>query len=297
MNLELYRAFYNIAKFGSISKASEQLFITQPAVSRALQQLESSLKCQLFFRTPKGVILTPEGNILFGHIEQAFTQISIGESSIKDIQNLFIGDIKIGISDTLCKHYLLPYLKLFNNLHPAIKIHVICLTSKGIIEHIKLGKIDFGIINMPYFDEQLKFKSIIEVQDCFVVGEKYRRLSNQLQPLSELIKYPLLLLEKSSNSRDFIDQYFSRYSLSVVPDFELGNIDLLINFAKNDFGIACVIKNFILDELQKGNLYEISVIEKIPKREVRAVWLKNIPLSTASKELINNLDYLEPYDI
>jgi LysR family transcriptional regulator, cyn operon transcriptional activator len=297
MNLELYRAFYNIAKFGSISRASEQLYITQPAVSRALQQLESQLKCQLFFRTPKGAVLTPEGEILFIHIEQAFTQISIGEKSIKDVQNLLIGDIKIGISDTLCKYYLLPYLKLFNNLHPSIKIHVICLTSKAIIEHIKLGKIDFGIINMPYSDDQLKYKTIIEVQDCFVVGEKYKRLSYQIQPLQEIIKYPLVLLEKSSNTRDYIDRYFSNYSLNVVPDFELGNIDLLIHFAKNDFGIACVIKNFIHDDLEKGNLYEVSIIEKIPKREVRAVWLKNVPLSTASKELINNLDYLEPYDI
>ncbi len=293
MNLEQYRSFFYTVKYGNISKASEQLYITQPAVSRSIQQLEDSLRCTLFFRTSKGVKLTPEGEILYKYIEQAFNFIAAGESRIKDINNLLEGEVRIGVSDTICKYYLVPYLKLFKTLHPGIKVHVICPTTPGIISLLKAGKIDFGIINLPYGDDQLNFQNIIKVQDCFVAGDKYSFLSKQMQPLKEIVKHPLLLLEKSSNSRSFINEYFKANSAETEPDFELGNIDLLLQFAKYDFGIACVIKNFILDELENGILYEIKPVEKIPSRYIGVTWLKNVPLSSAAKVLISNLDYLE----
>ncbi len=297
MNLEQYKAFFYTVKYGNISKASEQLYITQPAVSRSIKQLEESLKCALFFRTSKGVKLTPEGEILCKYIEQAFSFIEAGENKLRDVHNLVVGEVRIGVSDTICKYYLIPYLKLFKTLHPGIKVHVICPTTPGIISLLKAGKIDFGIINLPYKDDQLEFQNILEVQDCFVAGEKYARLSKQMQPLKKIVKQPLLLLEKSSNSRIFIDEYFKTNSVSTEPDFELGNIDLLIQFAKYDFGIACVIRNFIEDELEKGRLYEIKPIEKIPSRHIGVTWLKNVPLSSAAKVLISNLDYLETSEI
>jgi LysR family transcriptional regulator, cyn operon transcriptional activator len=297
MNMELYRSFYFIAKNGSISKAAGQMYITQPAVSRSLKQLEDGLGCVLFSRTPKGVKLTQEGQILYQYIERVFGFISDAEKKMTDIKNLSSGEIRIGASDTICKYYLLPYLKLFNTMHPSIKINVVCPTTPGIVNLLKSGSIDFGIINMPYSDEQLVFKHIMEVCDCFVAGEKYRYLSYMMHPLCEIAKQPLLMLDKNSNSRSFIDRYFMANSVSATPDLELGNIDLLIRFAKYGFGIACVIKNFIEDELIDSQLFEIKPIEKIPPRSIGAVWLKDVPLSTAAGDLVKNLDDGRKYEI
>lgn len=291
MNLDLYHSFYFVAKYGSISKASEHLYITQPAVSRTIKQLEEALGCKLFLRTSKGVKLTQEGDILYHYIQQAFSFISSAEKKINDIKNLISGEIRIGVSDTLCKNYLIKYLKLFNTLHPEIKIHVTCPTTPVIIDILKAGKIDFGIINMPYNDDMLSSQEIAQVQDCFVTGEKFKHLCNKTQHLKDLVNYPLILLEKSSNSRSYIDQYFKNNLIDVTPAFELGNIDLLIHFAKYDFGIACVIKDFIQDELDKGDLYEVKVIEKIPARNIGVAWVKDVPLSTAAQELISLLGY------
>ena len=140
MNLDLYKTFYHIANFQSITKAEEHKYITQPAVSRALRQLEEELGCDLFVRTPKGAKLTPEGEILYQHVEQVFSSLSSAEKKINDLKNLNSGEIRIGFSDTLCKHYLVRYLKLFNTLHPKIKIHVFCQTKPGIISFMKAGK-------------------------------------------------------------------------------------------------------------------------------------------------------------
>lgn len=290
MNMELYRTFFSVAKSGSISKASEQLYITQPAVSRAIRQLEDALDCKLFVRTSKGVKLTQEGEILSGYVEQAFDFLSLGERKVSDIRNLLSGEIRIGASDTICKHYLIPFLKLFNTLHPQIRIHVTCPTTPAIISMLKAGKIDMGIINMPFEDESLKSKSIMEVQDCFVTGQKYRHLANKMLAVAEIVQNPILLLEKSSNTRHYIDHYFTAHDVTVVPDLELGNMDLLVSFAKYDFGIACVIKNFIEDEIENGRLFEVKPIEKIPPRNLGVVWLKDTPLSKASEELIGYFD-------
>lgn len=287
MNMELYRTFYFVAKSSSISKASEQLFITQPAVSRSIKQLEEALGCQLFIRTSKGVKLTQEGEILSNYVEQAFSFIALGERKVSDVRNLLSGEIRIGASDTICKHYLIPFLKLFNTLHSQIRIHVICPTTPAITALLKAGKIDIGIINMPYEDESLNSKSIMNIQDCFITGRKYRHLANKMLPLKEIVQNPVLLLEKSSNSRKYINQYFKAHDVSVIPDFELGNMDLLINFVKYDFGIACVIRNFVEEDIESGKLFEVKPYEKIPPRNLGVVWLKDSPLSKASEELIS----------
>ncbi len=294
MNLDLYKTFYHIAKCESITKAAEQMYITQPAVSRSIRQLEEEMGCVLFVRTPKGVKLTLEGEILYRYVEQIFQFLSAAEKQINDVKNLNSGEVRIGASDTLCKHYLARYLKLFNTLHPKIKIHVACPATPGIISLLKAGKIDFGIINLPYEDERLHFQRIMEVQDCFAVGEKYRVLSVKMQPLSEIVKHPLLLLEKASNSRLFADQYFLRNGLEATPDFELGNMDLLVNFAKHDMGIAWVTRNFYEDEIAAGRLYEVKPIERIPPRHIGVAWLKEVPLSRASMELISLLNDNKP---
>lgn len=289
MNLELYKFFYYAAEYSSISRAAERLYITQPAVSRAIRQLEYELGCSLFIRTPRGVKLTQEGEVLYRSVGQVFDSLSAAEKKINALKQLLTGEIKIGASDTLCKHYLIPYLKLFHTLYPDIRIQVVCRTTPDIISLLKSGTINFGMINMPYEDEQLIFKSILDIQDCFAAGEKYRYLSNKAQALSEIARQPLLLLEKASNSRTFIDRYFDDNKIGIEPAFELGNMDLLIHLARYDFGIACVIRNFIEDELENGILYEIKPLEKIPPRSIGVAWLNDIPLSKASVELINLL--------
>jgi len=297
MNMEFYKTFYYAAKHESISKAAEHLYITQPAVSRAIKQLEDEMGCSLFLRTPKGVRLTQEGEILYTYLQQAFNFITAAEKKIDSVKNVRSGEIRIGVSDTLCKYYLIPYLKLFNTLYPSIKIHVTCPTTPVIIKLLKSGNIDFGIINMPFMDDRISIKSIMEVQDCFVTGEKFKHLSYRMQPLKEITGYPMILLEKSSNSRLLIDQYFLNHSIIVKPVLELGNIDLMVQFAKYDFGIACVIRNFIEDDLNQGLLYEIKPIEKIPPRNIGVAWLKDLPLSSAARRFIDILDNNDTTDI
>jgi DNA-binding transcriptional LysR family regulator len=293
INTELYKTFYIVAKEGSITKASEILFITQPAVSRAIRQLEEKSGCSLFFRTPKGVKLTKEGQVLYKYIEQAFNFIYLGEKKIAEIKTLEQGEFTIGVGDTVCKHYLIPHLKEFNRTYPGVRIHILNHTTPVIIDMLKKGKIDLGIANLPIDDieyKELIVHNIMEIQDCFVVGEKYKRLSKGPLAISDIVKFPMLLLEKESNSRVYIDKYLAKNNIVIQPEIELGNFELLVRFAMIDFGVACVIKNFVTYELDRKFLYEIILNEQIPPRHLGVVYLSAIPLSSAARKFLSFLN-------
>jgi LysR family cyn operon transcriptional activator len=289
MNMEWYRVFYHAAIQGSLSKAAEELFITQPAVTHSIKQLEAHLGGQLFFRTSKGVQLTEEGEMLFQYIDQAFNFISTGEKKLAELHNLMSGEIKIGAGDTLCRHYLLPYLQCFHESYPQIKIQVTNRTTPETILLLKQGKIDLGIVHLPVTDNKLTIVETLEIQDCFIAGLPYQKLANETLSIEQLNDYPIILLEKGSSTRSYIDAYSNGYGITLKPEIELGSIDLLVEFARTGLGIACVIHNFIAEELSSSNLFEIRLQQPIPPRKIGIVTLKDVPLSSAASRFIGEL--------
>lgn len=286
VNLEWYRVFYWIAKTGSLSKAAERLHITQPAVSHTVKRLEDSLGGQLFFRTPKGVTLTTEGEVLFRYIEQAFSFVEIGEKAIADMNSLISGEIAIGASDTLCKHYLLPYLEKFHSQHPGIRIRVTNRTTPETLALLKEGKIDFGIVSLPAPDKQIEFYESTPLQDSLVAGSRFRNLSRSPLSVNDLQNYPLLLLETGSSTRRYLDNYAAMHQITLKPEFELGSIDLLVRFAISGFGLAFVLQNYVQEELREGSLVEIPLSPPVPERNIGIATLRGVPLSSATSSFL-----------
>jgi LysR family cyn operon transcriptional activator len=288
-NLEWYRVFYVIARAGSFSRAAEELYITQPAVSYAIKQLEEKLGGKLFFRTSKGVELTHEGDVLFRYIEKAYHFIQAGEKEIASMHELQSGEITIGASDTLCKHFLLPHVEQFHHSFPFIKLQVTNRTTQETIDLLKQGKVDFGIVNLPIEDRQLHVQQALELQDTFVAGKVYSELAKKRVAMERLVTYPLLLLEQGSSIRRYADRFAESQGLKLRPEIELGSIDLLVDFARIGLGIAYVIRNFVETELAAGTLLEIKLKEPIPPRQAGIVTLKGVPVSAAAKRFIELL--------
>jgi LysR family cyn operon transcriptional activator len=288
-NLEWYRVFYRIAQAGSFSKAAEELYITQPAVSYAVKQLEEGLGSKLFFRTSKGVKLTHEGEVLYRYIEKAYHLIQAGEKELASMHELQSGEIAIGASDTLCKHFLLPHVERFHQDFPFVKLQVTNRTTQETIELLKQGKVDFGIINLPIEDKQLHVQEALELQDTFVAGRAYHELAQAPISLERLVTYPLLLLEKGSSIRRYADGFAEARGLKLQPEIELGSIDLLVDFARIGLGIAYVIRNFVTAELAAGTLVELKLQEPIPPRQAGIVTLKGVPVSAAANRFIGML--------
>lgn len=288
--LDLYKIFCQVAKSKSFSKASKELYMTQPAVSQAIMQLERELDIRLFNRTPKGVTLTNEGKLLFEYVNSAINLINSGEEKILESKDLTVGELKIGVGDTISKYFLLSYLEVFHNKYPNLKFKIINGTTSELCDLIKSGEIDIAICNLPINDSSLEVKPCGKVKDIFVCGEKYKDLTNKKIPLEEMVKYPLIFLEPSSNSRKYVEKFMLSKGVKISPEFELGSFDLLLEFAKINLGIACVVKEFSKEYLEKGLLYEVKILEEIPSRSIGVCYLKKVPLSLASTKFVEILE-------
>ena len=288
--LDLYRVFSIVAKTNSFSKAAKDLYMTQPAVSQVIMQLEKELDTRLFNRTPKGVTLTTEGSLLYEYVNSALGLLHVGEEKILEFKNLTTGQLKIGVGDTISRFFLMPYLEAFHTMYPNIKLQMLNGTTSEICNFIKSGEVDVGLCNFPIEDPTLQLTPCTEVQDIFVCGEKYRTLATKSLSYEDLLKFPLIFLEKKSNSRNYVENYLQSQGIVISPEFELGSHDLVLEFARSNLGIACVTKEFSKDYIERGLLYELVLSEEIPKRSIGICHLKSVPLSRASIKFVDIIE-------
>lgn len=148
-NLSQYKIFYEVAKAGNISKAAKELYISQPAISKAISKLEDSLSTVLFTRNSRGVQLTEEGQILFEHTSSAFEQLNAGELELKRVREFNMGQIRIGVSNTLCRFIMVSYLKNFIEQYPHIKISIDSQSTTHTLDMLEQQKIDLGLVAEP----------------------------------------------------------------------------------------------------------------------------------------------------
>ncbi|MCI8794097.1 MAG: LysR family transcriptional regulator [Bacilli bacterium] len=285
INYESYKIFYHVALNQSISKAADKLLISQPAVSYQIKVLEEQLGITLFVRTKKGVTLTDEGKILYSYISKGIENFINGENALTNLKNLDYGIIRIGASTTVSKHVLMPYLKIFHKLYPNIEINITNNLTEELMRELRNGNLDILILNLPMKEgKDLDIKNILEVQDIFVANKDYYDILNKKISLNDLNNYPLLFQKKPSNTRDYLDNYLNTNKIKLIPKMEIVSYNLIMDFIKIGFGIGYATKEFIKEELNNGDLYELNVIPKIPKRFIGAVTLKQtIPNFSVNK--------------
>ncbi|HOJ77851.1 MAG TPA: LysR family transcriptional regulator [Bacillota bacterium] len=289
INFELYKIFYHAAKLGNFSEAAEQLFITQSAISQAIKNLETKLGVRLFHRKTRQLKLTPEGELLFTHIEQAYNFIKTAEQKVLETKGLQNGEIRIGASDTVCRYFLLPTLESFNKQYPKIKIQFSNRTSGQILQLLQQGSIDFGVVTLPIASNLFEITEVKNVEDIWVAGNKYKHLQTKQLSLSELANQPLLLLEKTSTTRRNLDEFFQFHQLQIKPEIELESVDLLVEFARIGLGIAHVLKESAQIAIASDELFQVKVEPKMPPRKLGVVTMKNVPPSHAAIKFIDLL--------
>jgi len=288
IDFELYRIFYTVANHKNITKASEELNISQPAISKSIKNLEEQLGGQLFVRTKRGVILTEEGREFYNYIKQAIEYISNAENKFTELINLETGCIKIGISTTLTKEFLLPYLEEFHKLYPKIDIQIVTNMSSELFPKLRNGLIDIIILNLneKNYGQDINITKCKKITDCFVVNKTYSDLINNEISIKELNKYPLILQSKGSNTREFLDDFAKENNTILKPNIELASYSLVVEFAKIGLGIGYATKDYVKEELKNKQLYEIKLKEKIPNRYIGIATSNNHLPNFSTKRLI-----------
>ena len=289
INYELYKVFYYVASSLSFSEASKKLYISQSAVSQSIKTLEKKLGQSLFIRSTKKVQLTPAGSLLLKHIEPAMNLISRGESQLLDSGTLGLGQLHIGASDTICRYFLMPYLKQFHQKFPNVPIKITNATSIQCVELLDQRKVDLIITNFPNSrlnHEYLK-KTLAVFHDVFIANPAhYDKIQDEIS-FEELKQYPIMLLNRQSTTSEFLHNLFIQHQLELVPDIELNSNDLLIDMARIGLGIAFV-PDYCVEQDTK-DLYILKTKEPLPSRQIVASVNTAFPVSASTEEFLNLL--------
>lgn len=287
-NLSQYHIFYVTARCGNISKASRELFISQPAVSKAIQKLEQTLNTVLFRRGSRGVTLTEDGELLYRHVREAFTSLEAAEQSLERKHALGISHLRIGASTTLCKYVLLPYLQRFIQLHPHVKITITCQSTYRTLALLQEEKIDIGLVGQPDALKGCEFQPLQSIQDTFVATAAYLSNLSLREEDSDLFHAAtFMMLDEENITRQFINNYFREHGIELRNILEISTMDLLIEFARIGMGAACVIREFVQTDLDSGNLVEVPLGIRFPARKIGFAWTKE------SRELAPVREFLE----
>lgn len=290
INLEYYKIFYYVASYKSITIAAEKLSISQPAVSQAVKHLEKDLSCTLFVRTPKGVRMTKEGEMLFSYVQRGYETILSGEKKLLEMLNLEKGEICIGASDMTLQFYLLPYLEQFHEKYPKIRVTVTNAPTPETLKHLADGKIDFGIVSTPIEPHpHLNVTAVKEISDIFVAGKKFEHLKGKQLSYHKLEQYPVMCLEGATSTRRYVEEFLATEGVALKPEFELATSDMLIQFAIRNLGIASVVSEFAAEQMKNGTLFALQFDREIPKRQFCIVADDRVPLSAAAAKLLDSL--------
>lgn len=292
--LDLYRIFYYVAEELSFSKAAARLYVSQSAVSQAIASLENQLATVLFHRSTKKVSLSQEGITLFSYLEPAFHLIDSAQKHLSDLHELKRGKLHIGVSDTICKYYLIDYLKVYHERYVDVEILITNRSSLECVNLLKKNQVDMIITNLPNqeIDESLKVYETIEFQDKIIAPRSFKGLDGKSNDFSDLLDYPILMLDEQSSTTQFLKNAFFERGLSLKPAIELGSIDLLIELSRIGLGLTFV-PDYTIKTLP-SSLMVVATTHTLQKRKLGIVTQAKLPLSSAAKAFIDTILHYKP---
>lgn len=292
VNLELYRVFRTVAKCGSLTRAAQELYISQPAVSQSIKQLENQLGVPLFNRSHSGMELTSAGGkIIFKNIDEALRLIEEAENRLTELNTVATGTIRIGATDSIFSYILADKIAEFNQKYPAVRFGLISATSPGTITQLKEGKCDIAFVNLPISDDEIRLLgTVAHLSDVFVVGKKYEGRTDGVVPLKKLQDLSLIMIEENTVARRAFESFTKNLGIRLRPDAEVSNWDLMLKLVAKGMGVGCIPREYCLEQLNSGELFELKTSPALPVRGVGLALAKNVSLSFAMKEFISLFD-------
>lgn len=284
---DYYRIFYYVAKYQSFTQAANVLNSNQPNLTKYINNLEHQLSCKLFVRTNRGVTLTPEGEKLYAHVAVAYEQLQAAELELANDKNLESGVVNIGVSNTALHGMLLPVLKHFHEIYPRIRMRLSNQTTPQALQALKNGTVDFSLVTTPLQHLKKPFEETFlkRFQEILIGSPQYEDLAEKPLDLSEVAKYPLICLGKNTTTREFYNNLYSQHGLVLMPDTETATTDQLLPLVKNNLGLAFIPEEFAIEDIRKGEVISIPVLQEIPSREICIVEDRSRHLNIAANKL------------
>ena len=287
MDYNLYKIFLYLYEEKSISKTANKLYVSQPAISYSLKELENSLGYTLFTRNSKGIEPTIEAKELYNYIRTAFNILNDAEEHVKNLNNLNVGNIKIGVPSHIGVLSLANYIDSFRKKYPNIKFTIISKVMSEMVEMLETRKLDMIIGILPINSEKKLTKiNLNEISNCFAYNKKL--LSGvHIKDEKDLLKYPLILPASNIPSRNKLDDFMENKGIRLTPDIETGTTEVALEMMKKGMGIGYFMTDSITTQPNKDD-YEIIKFDNLPTANISLVYIDEYT-SIAAKKFISDI--------
>ena len=270
MNYTYLNVFYTVAKLQNISKAAEELGVTQPAVSRIISNIEKEYHTKLFFRSKTGVSLTRDGQNLFEMIKAPLIELEKVSNNLSSNKTLDKVTIHIGATSTALYCYLFKHLEDdIKKIFPNVNFKIYSDSSTKLLNMVSNGSIDFAFITTPYQGrEDLETHNVVKLNDILIAPISYKDQIKDKVSIKDLENYPFILLSKEMQFREYIDNFLNKYKVHVTPVYETDSSAILTPFVELGYGLTFIPDEMAIKSINEGKCYQVNIREKLPDRYI-----------------------------
>jgi DNA-binding transcriptional LysR family regulator len=290
MNFYQLVYFRKVAEAKSISRAAEELFITQPAVSKQVRALEDELGEKLFDRIGKKVFLTKTGQVLLVHAEKILRSLEEAKTAVRDLSEECSGEFVVGTSDHISLHRLPGILKRYITAFPKVDLKLRCHRSETVLEMVEKNLVDIGVITLPRVSANLISRVIWKDPMSLVFPKGHPLTELEKIRLKDITNYAMILPEAGTTTRDAIAIAFTKKKLIPNVTMEVAYIETIKGLVKVGLGISILPDKAVEHELQSGVLVKAKLQDANFSRDLGVVYLKDKFLSRPAAEFLKFLE-------
>lgn len=276
INLELYKIFYEVGKEKNITKAANNLYISQPAITQQIKKLETEIGFTLFYRTKYGVEFTKEGEELFNNISNSIISLECAPNSLSKFkeENTAVsfagsfGSVRLILTDAI---------PIILKKYPNLNISADMISNEDIIKGLLNNSIDIGLLNTNTLNkENISYKKIIEIDRVFMASKEFVK-KNKINSITKenINKYPFIPTGKDSTTRAIFEEFLRKNKISLTPKLDILSYDMRLEYLLQGYGIALFNKPYAKKYLKEEKLVEIKSSIKFPKKYIYLAINKN----------------------
>lgn len=289
-NFEYYKVFYFCARTGNLTAAAKTLFLTQPTVTKTIQNLESQLGCTLFYRTRKGVELTEKGQQLYDRIGPACELMFLAETELDHEKSMQSGEVRLGASEMTVRTWLYPRLQRFQAMYPNIRVKVELLLQPMLDQKLRNSELDFAILNSPIqlADDQEKL-DVAQTEEIFACGRKFRGMAEREVTLQEIAEQPLVFVPEDASVFQYAKALFDAEGIELHSSMEFPTLALICGAIEHNLGIGVVPLACVQEQLAAGTMFRLRTKKPLPLRTTSIITNKTHPLGVAASTFLSEI--------
>lgn len=289
-NFNNYKVFYEVARSKTITEASKKLFLSQPATSKAIQNLEQALGVTLFYRTLNGIILTRKGEELLYYVEQAFNNFRMAEKKMIEERTLERGFLYIGIPSNIASFYIVDDIIKFHQDYPNIVINIISRSTSEMLSMLDKNLIDI-VIDLPSSKDNLEnfdVKKLTDLSYCFVCSkDKFNFKANKSYSLKDLENVLVILPVFNSSHRERLNNILKANDVNLNNILSIETSEMIYSMVKNNLGVGYILYDMVKNDIEKGDLIKINLHEEMPLLPLNLIYREK-NLTDTSIKFIND---------